>query len=283
MSGFEILRNPFLVNGLLAGVLAAIACGVVGPYVVTRRIVFLSGAIAHVAIGGIGAAVWAGWAFPALGGSLGPLVGATLAALLAAVLLGVAHRHARDRVDTLIGALWAVGMSVGVALARLVPGYQTELMGYLFGNIALVSDRALVVSAGLVAVVVAGIALLHRRLVALCVDPQEAELRGVPVLGTEIALLALVALTVVVLTQVVGLILVIALVSLPAATAAHHVLRIPAMIAVTVPLCLALTILPRLAVYGTALAPEPAIVSAAALVYLASLAARRLRQRRAVA
>lgn len=274
----EIAANPFLRNGLLAGLLAAIACGTVGPYVVSRRIVFLAGAIAHIAVGGVGAAVWVGWVFPALAGRLAPLIGATIAAVLAAVVLGIAHLRAKERMDTLVGALWAVGMSAGIALARLVPGYQTELLGYLFGNIALVSAAALWWCAVLVIVVIALVALTHKRLLTLCIDPQQAQLQGISVLGTEILLLVLVALTVVVLTQVVGLILVIALLSLPAATAGHHVQRLASMIAVAIPLCAVLTTVPRLLAYGSAMAPEPAIVSAAALAYLLSLGVRKLRR-----
>lgn len=278
----DLGANPFLLRGLLAGILAAIACGAIGPYVVSRRIVFLSGAIAHIAVGGIGAAVWLAWVFPVLASRLTPLAGATISALLAAVVLGIAHQRASERVDTLIGALWAVGMSAGIALARLVPGYQTELLGYLFGNIALVSTDALIWTAVLVTLVVGGVAMLHKRLLALCIDPQQASLQGISVLGTEIALLALVALTVVALTQVVGLILVIALLSLPAATAAHHARRIVSMIAICVPLNVLLVTAPRILAYGSPLAPESAIVCAAALVYLASLVLVRLRRRRRV-
>lgn len=278
----DLGANPFLLRGLLAGILAAIACGAIGPYVVSRRIVFLSGAIAHIAVGGIGAAVWLAWVFPVLASRLTPLAGATISALLAAVVLGIAHQRASERVDTLIGALWAVGMSAGIALARLVPGYQTELLGYLFGNIALVSTDALIWTAVLVTLVVGGVAMLHKRLLALCIDPQQASLQGISLLGTEIALLALVALTVVALTQVVGLILVIALLSLPAATAAHHARRIVSMIAICVPLNVLLVTAPRILAYGSPLAPESAIVCAAALVYLASLVLVRLRRRRRV-
>jgi zinc transport system permease protein len=279
----DLISNPFLLRGLAAGALAAIACGAIGPYVVSRRIVFLAGAIAHIAVGGVGAAVWLAWALPSVAGFVTPLVGATVAAVAAAVFLAIASQRARERVDTLIGALWAVGMSAGIALARLVPGYQPELLGYLFGNVSMVSREAVWFTVVLVVLVIAGLLILHKRLLAMCIDQQQAELQGISVLGTEIALLVLVALTVVALTQVVGLILVIALLSLPAATAAHHAHRLTAMIAIAVPLCLVLVTLPRFLAYGSRLAPESAIVCAAAVVYLGSLAWRKARSRRKVA
>lgn len=265
--------NPFLVTGLLAGLLASLACGIIGPYVVTRRIVFLSGAIAHMAVGGIGAALFLQTMFPASFGWFQPVHGAMLSALAAAVLIGLIHDRVAERMDTLIGALWALGMAVGILLIKFTPGY-TELMTYLFGNITYVgwSDVRLMLVLNTVIVIV--VLFCHKRLLAICLDQQQAELQGINVLAMNIVLLCLVALTVICLTQVVGLILVIALLSLPAATAGHHVHRLASMIVASTLLCALITTLPRIAVYGTRVSPEAAIVLAAAGLYLLSVVLR---------
>jgi len=253
-----------------------VACGVIGPYVVTRRIVFLSGSIAHMAVGGIGAALFLQTWWPAYFGWFQPVHGATLSALGAAVLIGVINDRVSERMDTLIGALWAVGMAVGILLIKFTPGYHSELMSYLFGNIVYVGWGDVRLMAALVAVIVATVIVWHKRLLAICLDEQQAVLQGISVLGTNIVLLCLVALTVICLTQVVGLILVIALLSLPAATAARHVTRMGPMIALATLLGAAITTLPRIAVYGTPVSPESAIVLAAAGCYLGSVIVSRV-------
>lgn len=263
--------NPFLATGLAAGLLASLACGIIGPYVVTRRVVFLSGAIAHMAVGGIGAAVFLATVFPHGFSWLQPIHGAMISALAAAVIIGFVHERVTERMDTLIGALWAVGMATGILLIKFTPGYYGELMSYLFGNIVYVGRSDLVLMAALDAVIIVAVLVWHKRLLAICLDQEQAELQGVNVLATNIVLLCLVALTVISLTQVVGLILVIALLSLPAATAAHHVKRMGPMMLLATVLCALLTTLPRIAVYGTPIAPESAIVLAAAGLYLASV------------
>ncbi len=272
--------NPFLLTGLVAGLLASIACGVIGPYVVTRRIVFLAGAIAHIAVGGIGAAVFLVHRWPTVFAGLEPLHGAAMTAIAAAVVLALVHHRVHAHLDTMIGALWAVGMAVGILLVKFTPGYQTELMSYLFGNLVYVSWGNVGLMAVLDVVIVAAVVLFHKRLLAICLDPRQAELQGVSVLATHMVLLILVALTVICLTQVVGLILVIALLSLPAATAAHHAPRLASLIRISTLLCLALTTVPRIAVYGTRVSPEAAIVLTAGIVYLLSAVWRALRARR---
>lgn len=272
----DLGESPFLVRGLIAGLLASLACGVIGPYVITRRIVFLSGAIAHMAVGGIGAALFLSTLFPQTFGWLLPVHGAIASALAAAVVIAIINQRVSERMDTLIGALWAVGMAVGLLLIKFTPGYQGELMTYLFGNISFVSSTDVTVMAVLDVVIVVAALVFHKRLLAICLDEQQAELQGIPVLGTNIVLLCLVALTVICLTQIVGLILVIALLSLPAATAAHHVSRMGAMMAVATLLCVLITSLPRMAIYGTRISAESAIVLAAGAVYLGSVGLRRV-------
>lgn len=273
----DMAVNPLLVTGLLAGLLASVACGVIGPYVIAKRIVFLAGAIAHVTVGGIGAAIFLRAHWPGLFGWMTPLHGAIVVALLSALVIALINQRVAERMDTLIGAMWAVGMALGVLLIKFTPGYHTELMSYLFGNIAVVSWADVYRMAVLDVLILAAVALNHKKLLAWCMDEEFAALQGVDPLWTTALLLGLVALAVVALMQVVGLILVIALLTLPAATAAHHVTRLaPMMLAATV-LCLLLTTGPRVAVYGSRVSPESAIVLAAAAVYLLSVLVSRVR------
>lgn len=275
----DLDSNPFLLSGLLAGLLASVACGVMGPYVITRRIVFLAGAIAHIAIGGIGASIYLAHRFPDSLSGLRPVHGATLVSVLAALALAVLHQRVRERLDTVVGAMWATGMAVGLLLIKLTPGYHSELMSYLFGNIAFVAWDYVGWILILDLVIVAVAVLCHKRFLALCLDEEQAELQGVSVLLTEMILLTAVALTVIVLTRVVGLILVIAMLTLPAAAAARGVTRMASLIVVSVVLTAGLTTLPRVAVYGTRVSPEAAIVLAAAGVYLSSLLWKRGKER----
>ena len=274
----DLGSNPFLMTGLLAGLLASVACGVMGPYVITRRIVFLAGAIAHIAIGGVGATIYLSHRYPEILEGLSPLVGAAIVSVLAAVILAILHQKVHERLDTIVGALWAVGMASGLLLIKLTPGYHTELMSYLFGNIAFVGWDAIRLMIGLDLIIVVVAVLWHKRFLALCLDEEQAELQGISVLATEIVLLVTVALTVMVLTQVVGLILVIALLSLPAAAVAQRVSRMTLLIGYSVALAAVLTMVPRVVVYGTRISPEAAIVLAAAGVYLVALIWRKWRR-----
>ncbi len=273
----DMADNPFLAAGLVAGLLASLACGVIGPYVITRRIVFLSGAIAHTALGGIGAAVFLANHYPSAFGWCRPLHGAVVSALVAAVIIGIVQHRVAERIDTLIGAMWAIGMAIGVMLIKFTPGYHTELMSYLFGNIAYFGWDQVRLIVALDVIIIVAVLICHKQLLAICCDQEHAQLQGVNVLAANILLLTLVALTVICLIQLVGLILVIALLTLPAATAAHHVSRLAPMMCVAVVLCALVTTVPRVAVYGTALSPESVIVLSAGVVYLASVLWHRAR------
>jgi zinc transport system permease protein len=258
----DMAANPLLLTGLLAGLLAGVACGVMGPLVVTRRIVFLTGAIAHMAVGGIGAAIFLRTHLQGLAGGLEPFHGAVVAAIAGAVL---------------IGAMWAIGMATGILLVKYTPGYHVELMSYLFGNIAIVQWEDVLRIVVIVGIILVVVALFYKRLIALCLDEEFSALQGVNALQTNLLLLTMVAITVVSLMQIVGLILVIALLTLPAATAGHHVKRLGPMMIVATVLSVLLTTLPRIAVYGSGVSPESAIVLAAGAVYLISIIWTRFR------
>jgi len=208
------VEHSFLQHALLAGLLASIGCGVMGTYVVVKRIAFIAGGIAHSVLGGMGAAIYYGF---------DPLTGALGAAIVAALLIGWVRLQWQAQEDTLIGALWAIGMAVGILFISKTPGYQTDLMSYLFGNILLVPEESLWFMASLDALLLLIVAAYHRQFLAIVFDEEFARLRGVPVAFFYLLLLVMIAVTVVLLIQVVGLILVLALLTLPAAVAGHYV------------------------------------------------------------
>ena len=260
-------QHPFLQTALLAGVLASLGCGVIGTFVVVKRIAFMAGGIAHSVLGGMGAALYFGF---------DPLLGALAAAVLAALLIGLVRLAWHAQEDTLIGALWAIGMAIGILFIAKTPGYSTDLMSFLFGNILLVPRRALWVMAGLDLLLVLTVLLFYRQLLAVTFDEEFARLRGVPVTFFYLLLLCLVAVTVVLLIQVVGLILVIALLTLPAAIAGHYVHSLGKMMVVATLLGGVFTSAGLALSFGPDLPAGPTIILLAGSVYLVSAFLSRL-------
>jgi zinc transport system permease protein len=268
---------PMLRYALLAGLLASVALGIIGTYVVTRRISSIAGAISHSVLGGIGAALYlqvtAGWAW------CHPMYGAVIAALLSALVIGLVSLYAKQREDTVIGALWAVGMAVGLLFIARTPGY-VDPMSYLFGNILFISRSDLWLVLGL-DVLVAGLGVtLYNKFLAVCFDPEFAELRGVRVKSYYLLLLCLTALTVVLLVRVVGIVLVIALLTLPAAVAGHFARRLWHMMALAVLACMVFVTVGLGISYPYDLPSGPVIIVLAAGVYLFVAVGRRLLGRR---
>ncbi len=235
----DLQGHAFLQHALAAGVLASLSAGVVGTFVVVRRISYVAGGIAHTVLAGLGAALYLGKAgyWP----GLDPLYGAVVAALFAAVVIGMVSIHAQEREDTVIGALWAVGMAVGILFISQTPGYNTDLMSYLFGNILMVSRQDLWLILSLDALVLGLTILFYNQFVAVCFDSEFAQLRGLRVQLFYILLLCLTALTVVVLTTAVGIVLVIALLTLPAAISGSYCKSMRSMMIVSALLCMFFT------------------------------------------
>lgn len=270
----DLTRYPFLQHALLAGVLAGVACGVIGSYVVTKKISTIAGSISHTVLGGLGAAryfqVVYGWDW------FHPLYGAVLAALLSAVAIGLVTLKARQREDTVIGALWAIGMAVGILFISRTPGYNEDLMSYLFGSILMVSDRDLWLIAGLDLAVVTIGAVFYNQFLAICFDEEFARLRGVRVEWFYLLLLCLTALTVVLLVTVVGIIMVIALITLPAAVAGELTKRLWHMMVLAAVLTVFFTTAGLAVSYGPNWPSGPTIIVIAGAVYLFSIAVPRL-------
>jgi len=202
----DALQLEFMRNALAAGILVSLVCGVIGTLVVVNRIVFLAGGIAHAAYGGIGLAFYMGWPYVA---------GTTGVSLLAAGVMAAVTLKAKHRADAVIGVIWAVGMEGGVILLDLTPGYNVDLMSYLFGSILAVPVSDLwqmgVIGAGVIAIVT----WYYNDFLAMSYDDEFARLRNVPVTFLYCLLLGMIAVTVVMIIRVVGLILVIALLTIP--------------------------------------------------------------------
>jgi zinc transport system permease protein len=207
MPGFlDALSYEFLRHALVAGVLASVLCGIIGTFVVVKKLAFISDGISHAAFGGMGVCFFLG---------VDPLLGAIPVALVCALLLGAVDRETIRSYDALIGVLWSVGMAVGVVFVYKTPGYAPNLMTYLFGNILLVTRRDLVAILVLACSVLAALFLFRKGIVAVAFDEVFARVRGVRVRLLMSLLLGMIALTVVILIQVVGIILVVALLTIP--------------------------------------------------------------------
>ena len=261
-----VARYDFLQYAVITGLLASVACGVVGSYVVTRRISYVAGAISHFVLGGMGAArylnVVHGWSF------LQPLHGAMISALMAAVIIGLVSLKAREREDTAIGALWAIGMAAGILFISQTPGYNQDLMSYLFGNILMVSIGDIYLIAALDALVILIGLLFYNQLLAVCFDEEFARLRGVNVELFYLLLLCLTALTVVILVNVVGTVMVIALITLPAAVAGHFTSTLWRMMLLATVLSMAFTIIGLGVSYGPNLPAGATIIIVAGIIYI---------------
>jgi zinc transport system permease protein len=220
-----LTQHGFLQNAVLASVLASSACGMVGTYVVVKRIGFLAGGIAHAVLGGMGAALFFGFL---------PMLGALVTAVIAALVLGLVKLHAREQEDILISAFWAAGMAVGILFISQTPGYQVDLMTYLFGNVLLVSNQQLLMMLILNVVLVVTIILFYKQFTAITFDEEFARLRGLPVTALYLILLCLTAVSIVLMIQVVGLILVIALLTLPAAISQQYTQTMKSMMGLAV-------------------------------------------------
>jgi zinc transport system permease protein len=270
----DLFQHDFLQYALLTGILASVSCGVIGSFVVVRRITYIAGGIAHSVLGGLGAALYVqkSYDWPALD----PLYGAIAAALIAALIIGMVSLRAREREDTVIGALWAVGMAVGVLFISQTPGYNTDLMSYLFGSILMVSPEELWLLVGLDVLVLVTAIVFYNQFLAVSFDDEFALLRGLRVEAYYLLLLCLTALTVVVLVTVVGIVMVIALLTLPAAIAGFFSRSLRHMMALAALLCVLFTTSGLVLSYGPNYPAGATTIVVAGAVYLVVLIGKRV-------
>lgn len=206
----ELFSYEFFQKAFLAAVFASISCGIIGAYIVSRRIVFISGGITHASFGGIGLAFFLGF---------NPLLGAVLFAVMSALGIQFFTKVAEIREDSSIAIWWSLGMALGIIFVFLTPGYTPNLMSYLFGNILTVTISELWWMFTLNVVIIAFFSLLFRKILYIAFDEEFARAAGLPVALINYLIMILIALTVVLNIRVVGIILILSLLTIPQATA----------------------------------------------------------------
>lgn len=263
----------FMRNALLAGVLVSIACGIIGTLVVLNRIVFISGGVAHAAYGGVGIAYFLG---------ADPVLGAVGFSLLSSLAMGLVHRKEGQRADTIIGVMWAIGMAIGIIFLSLSPGYKADLMSYLFGSILAVSTMDLWLMAGIALLSLVFMLLFYWKLLALSFDQTFATVRNVPVGPLYLAMITLIGLTVVIAMRVVGLIMVIALLTIPPAIANLYLKDMRAIMALSAALSMLFCTVGLIISYVLNFPSGAVIILVAGLAYVLAALIRSLLLRRQV-
>ena len=205
----DLVHYQYLLNAFTACLLSGITCGVIGTYVVCRRMVFLAGGITHASFGGLGIAFWLG---------ADPIGGALLFAVLSALGIEWAGSRGRIREDSAIGIIWSVGMAVGALFMSLRPGYTSgDLSAYLFGSIVTVTRSDVTALALLTLVILAGALLWLRPIMYVAFDRDFARSRGIPTRVVSYLMAALVAATIVLSIRIMGIVLLISLLTIPVA------------------------------------------------------------------
>ncbi len=246
----------FLQNAVIACLLASVGCGVIGSYVVVKKISFLTGGIAHSVLAGMGMAYFF---------NASPIAGAIIAALVSSILIGWINLRWKEHEDVLIAAFWSAGMAIGILFLSRTSGYNVDLMSYLFGNILLISGKDLWLMLLLDIVVLSVVFIYYKLFLVSVFDEEFARLRGINTELFYILLLCLISITIVILIQLVGLILVIALLTLPAAIANQYVASLYKMFFLSAVICALISI------SGVAISYEPDLPTGSVIVLLACL------------
>lgn len=257
---WDILSFTFMQHALAAAVLASVACGVIGSLVVVNRLVFLAGGIAHAAYGGVGLAFFLG--APVLPVTLGFTLGVS-------TVMATMTRTRSERADTIIGVLWAAGMAFGILLLDFTPGYNVDLMSYLFGSILAVPFSDIIAMVVLDVLLIIIIIWKYEDLLCCSFDREYARTAGVPVGQLHYLLMALLGISVVMLIQVVGLILIIALLTIPACLAERNARSLASMMVYAGLYALAFSLAGLWASYSLDVTAGAAIIAVAALTFFA--------------
>jgi zinc transport system permease protein len=265
----EAFQSEFMRNALLAGLLAGVACGIIGTLVVVNRIVFIAGGIAHAAYGGIGLAIFFG---------IPPLAGAVGFALMVSGIMSAVTLTNKQRADTVVGVLWAVGMALGIIMIDLTSGYNVDLMSYLFGSILAVPRSDILMMALVDFGVLAIVGTLYNSFLAMSFDEEFASAMGVRIGMLYYVLLAMIALSVIMLIRIVGLVLVIALLTIPPFIAEKFCRSLKAMMAVSVLLNFLFTVTGLWFSYTFNLTSGATIIMIAAAFFFASVAYEKIRE-----
>lgn len=265
----EALEFEFMRNALFAGILVSIACGIIGSYVVVNRTVFISGGIAHAAYGGIGLGYYLG---------VEPTLIAIPFSLLAALIMGFVHHRTRQHADTLIGVLWAIGMALGIIFIDLTPGYAADLMSYLFGSILAVPKSSIVMMLIMNVIIILIVYFFYNEFLALSFDEEYARVLSIPVEALYLLQLGLTALTVVLTMRVVGLIMVIALLTIPPAISRQFTGKLHHMMILSSALGVAFTLSGLYLSYVFNLTSGATIILVAGIGFLLSMVCERIQE-----
>ena len=262
----ELLQYSFMHNALISCFFAVIICAVAGTFAVVNRNVFIAGGVAHASYGGIGFALWAGFS---------PLLGALGVSVLAGAFLGLIRQKHSDKMDALVSVLWAAGMAGGIILTDLTPGYSADYLSYLFGNILLVSLQD-IIFIGIFSVALLALAIRYYRiLLVVSADQEYAATLNIPVKMVNMLLLIILCISVVLLMRIAGLVMVMALLSIPAVVAESHTKRLSGMMMMS-GLIAAVTVFCGLFLAAYAdLTPGAVIVALLAVTYLLNLVVKR--------
>lgn len=206
MDLLQLFKYGFFQHAVLAALFMSIACGIIGTYIVSRRMVFISGGITHASFGGVGIGYYLGFS---------PLAGAAVIAVLAALTTENLTRRKVLRNDSIIAILWSLGMAIGIIFVYLTPGYAPNLMSYLFGSIITVTRTELWLMLALALMVLAVFTLFYRPILYVAFDEQFARIRGIPVMLINYLLIILVAMTIVLSIRTAGIILVLSVLTIP--------------------------------------------------------------------
>lgn len=202
----ELTKYDFFQNAIIASLLIGITCGLIGTYIVARRIVFISGGITHASFGGLGIAYYAG---------ISPLLGAALFSLASALGIQYISEKRKIREDSLIGIFWAAGMAIGILFIFVSPGYAPNLMSYLFGSVLTVSSTQIFLMLGLCLSVGVIFYLFFRPIFYIAFDTEYAKTHKIQVNTFNRLIISLLALTIVLSINIVGIILIIAYLTIP--------------------------------------------------------------------
>lgn len=266
---FSFLVDPFMQMALWTMLLASLTSGTVGSFVVIKRIIFIAGSISHSILAGMGFCLWlqkvqgVAW--------IAPIDGAFVAGIVSALLIGYIHLHYRQREDAVIASIWSTGMAIGVIFIAITPGNSVEMMDFLFGNILWATKRDLLFLALLNGGVLGLLFLNYRKFMAICFDEEQAYLQGLPVKRLYLLLLSLIAVTVVLLVQIVGAILIISLLTIPATLASLFTKKLSTMMTLATLFSMLLSFLGLAASYNLNWPPGASVALFSAVCYLLAL------------
>ncbi len=255
----ELLKYPFLKNTIIVSLLASIACGITGIFVIKKKLTFVGGGLAHGIFGGIGIAYYL---------KLNISIGAIIFAFFFAIIITLAKIKAKQQEDTLIGALWAIGMSIGIIFMKLTPGYNQDLMSFIFGNILMISSQDIYIMLFLNLFIISIVLIMYYHFMYVSFDEYYLEVRGLRVNLIYFLLLALISVTVVILTKIVGIILMIAMLTLPAVISSHFTKNLFKMMIIAIVLGIIFNWSGIYLAYEFNLPTGPCIIILAGLVYV---------------